>query len=73
MEKVGLRDMRMMNISKKNKFLEEFAKLCEEYDATLDSTIDDDGIHIHLDEDKIFTGFLWVDAPETLRAAKSLF
>ena len=62
-----------MNISKKNKFLEEFAKLCEKYDATLDNTTDDDGIHIRLVEDEIFTGFLWVDAPETLRAAKSWF
>ena len=45
-------------MSKKNEFLEKFAKLCEEYNATLEDTTDDDGIHIFLGIDEIFCGYL---------------
>ena len=62
-------------MSKKNEFLEKFAKLCEEYDATFAYNADDDGIHIFLGIDEIFCGYLngeyLGNSPsEQLRAAK---
>ena len=64
-----------MNISKKNEFLEKFAKLCEEYDATISYNTDDDGVHVFLGIDEIFNGFLNGEylgnsASKELRAAK---
>lgn len=62
-------------MSKKNEFLEKFAKFCEEYDATLSYNNDDDGIHISLGTDEVFIGYLDYghfgnSASEELRAAK---
>lgn len=45
-------------MSRKNEFLEEFARLCEDYEATLLYNTDDDGIHIFLGIDEVFNGFL---------------
>lgn len=39
-------------------FLLKLAALCEEYQASLEYTKDDDGIHIHLGDEEVFVGHL---------------
>ena len=58
-------------MSKKNEFLEKMACLCEQYDAALNYSHDDDGIHIYLGYEEIFCGFLHdEDASIVLRSGK---
>lgn len=55
----------------KEEFLEELAQLCEKYKAAFGYTTDDDGIHIELDGEEVFAGYLFEEtAAEELRAAK---
>lgn len=42
----------------KNEFLAKLADLCDEYKAEFAYTNNDDGIHILLDDEPVFVGFL---------------
>lgn len=51
-------------------FLNALADLVEEYKADISYTTDDDGIHIELYGNKVFSGYLcFDDSAEKLRAA----
>ena len=50
-----------------NKFLEKLALLCEQFNAVFFYTTDDDGIHIALNGQKVFVGYLHSNAAKELR------
>ncbi len=53
------------NTMAKNEFLEKLASLCEKYKATIGYSMNDDGIHIELNYEEIFSGWLCAeDAPD---------
>jgi hypothetical protein len=59
-----------MKTQKEKEFLEKLAGLIDAYNAKLEYTIDDDGIHISVDEKEIFADFLHCsDASDLLLAA----
>ena len=43
-------------------FLLKLAELCKEYAAAFSCTVDDDGVHICVDEEEVFVGFLDAEA-----------
>jgi hypothetical protein len=52
-------------------FLYEFADLCEKHNVGLDYTNQDDGIHISVNGEDVFVGFLFENAADIIREAIS--
>ena len=52
---------------KGNDFLEEFASLCDKYQATLGYSKDDSGIFIELNYEEVFCGWLYDNPSDELR------
>tara|TARA_R110000787_G_scaffold282016_1_gene393643 strand:+ start:379 stop:687 length:309 start_codon:yes stop_codon:yes gene_type:complete len=48
-------------------FLEEFASLCDKYQATLSYSKNDDGISIELNYEQVFCGWLYDNPSDELR------
>jgi hypothetical protein len=54
-----------------SEFLKKLADLCNEYNAGFTYTKEDDGIHILVDNEEVFVGFIDADASLTIRKAIS--
>jgi len=60
----------MINMTNRQKeFIKKLADLCEVYQAEFFYTINDDGIHINVDREEIFIGFMH-DGCDELKAAR---
>lgn len=60
-------------MSDKNDFLEALANLIDQFGAKFTYTNDDDGIHIVLNGEEVFVGFLaFDDSAKALRSAKNI-
>lgn len=62
------KEIEMAMTTRQKTFLNKLADLCEEYEAEFGYITDDEGIHINVDGEEIFVGFLY-DAPKELRNA----
>jgi hypothetical protein len=52
---------------RQKRFLLQLADLCEKYNAEFNYTNNDDGIHITVDEEEIYVGYLSDDFTKDLR------
>lgn len=66
--------LRKTSNSDKAAFLRRLADLCEEFDASISYTNDDDGTHIEISGEQVFVGYLGSgNAPGELRDAANKF
>lgn len=53
-----MKDFEKQKIIKQKMFLLKLANLMKEYNASFEYTVDDDGIHIYVNDEEIYKGFL---------------
>ena len=56
---------------RQEEFLTKLADLCEKYDAEFSYTTDDDGIHITMDDEEIYVGFLFHPVAELRKTIRN--